>query len=150
MLRRPPRSTRTDTLFPYTTLVRSGTSPCPTGFYPMPAGRRGTARRRRQRGIRNGKPNRRITPSGRMELEGAVDRRTLARVIDAGRTSTLNCFETTIDFDAVGARIAADDARGPLISHRPINRCVVLKVCESCTEERRVGTECGGQCRVWE
>src|SRR3546814_18663794 len=24
MLRRPPRSTRTDTLFPYTTLVRSG------------------------------------------------------------------------------------------------------------------------------
>src|SRR3546814_4632167 len=26
MIRRPPRSTRTDTLFPYTTLVRSGTS----------------------------------------------------------------------------------------------------------------------------
>src|SRR3546814_2965202 len=25
MIRRPPRSTRTDTLFPYTTLVRSGT-----------------------------------------------------------------------------------------------------------------------------
>src|SRR3546814_13209568 len=27
MLRRPPRSTRTDTLFPYTTLFRSGTVP---------------------------------------------------------------------------------------------------------------------------
>src|SRR3546814_1184688 len=26
MLRRPPRSTRTDTLFPYTTLFRSGTA----------------------------------------------------------------------------------------------------------------------------
>src|SRR3546814_6910248 len=26
MIRRPPRSTRTDTLFPYTTLFRSGTS----------------------------------------------------------------------------------------------------------------------------
>src|SRR3546814_7525877 len=26
MIRRPPRSTRTDTLFPYTTLVRSGPS----------------------------------------------------------------------------------------------------------------------------
>src|SRR3546814_11145857 len=26
MVRRPPRSTRTDTLFPYTTLFRSGTS----------------------------------------------------------------------------------------------------------------------------
>src|SRR3546814_9747440 len=27
MIRRPPRSTRTDTLFPYTTLFRSGTGP---------------------------------------------------------------------------------------------------------------------------
>src|SRR3546814_1268047 len=27
MIRRPPRSTRTDTLFPYTTLFRSGTAP---------------------------------------------------------------------------------------------------------------------------
>src|SRR3546814_8874825 len=27
MLRRPPRSTRTDTLFPYTTLFRSGVEP---------------------------------------------------------------------------------------------------------------------------
>src|SRR3546814_2924401 len=27
MIRRPPRSTRTDTLFPYTTLVRSGLNP---------------------------------------------------------------------------------------------------------------------------
>src|SRR3546814_14632604 len=27
MIRRPPRSTRTDTLFPYTTLFRSGSSP---------------------------------------------------------------------------------------------------------------------------
>src|SRR3546814_7994052 len=30
MIRRPPRSTRTDTLFPYTTLFRSG-SPMPVG-----------------------------------------------------------------------------------------------------------------------
>src|SRR3546814_5637159 len=28
MIRRPPRSTRTDTLFPYTTLFRSNTPPC--------------------------------------------------------------------------------------------------------------------------
>src|SRR3546814_4656274 len=27
MIRRPPRSTRTDTLFPYTTLFRSGSTP---------------------------------------------------------------------------------------------------------------------------
>src|SRR3546814_1193015 len=38
MIRRPPRSTRTDTLFPYTTLFRSGGSPIlltvekPNGF----------------------------------------------------------------------------------------------------------------------
>src|SRR3546814_6248476 len=29
MIRRPPRSTRTDTLFPYTTLFRSSSSSCP-------------------------------------------------------------------------------------------------------------------------
>src|SRR3546814_4837298 len=29
MIRRPPRSTRTDTLFPYTTLFRSGPENCP-------------------------------------------------------------------------------------------------------------------------
>src|SRR3546814_20691059 len=32
MIRRPPRSTRTDTLFPYTTLFRS--PPCPTARDP--------------------------------------------------------------------------------------------------------------------
>src|SRR3546814_11625572 len=31
MIRRPPRSTRTDTLFPYTTLFRSDASPCGRG-----------------------------------------------------------------------------------------------------------------------
>src|SRR3546814_3683761 len=31
MIRRPPRSTRTDTLFPYTTLFRSGNIDNPTG-----------------------------------------------------------------------------------------------------------------------
>src|SRR3546814_2836717 len=35
MIRRPPRSTRTDTLFPYTTLFRS---PCGEGIYPSPQG----------------------------------------------------------------------------------------------------------------
>src|SRR3546814_4793390 len=35
MIRRPPRSTRTDTLFPYTTLFRSAASR-KTGFDPCP------------------------------------------------------------------------------------------------------------------
>src|SRR3546814_18552952 len=40
MIRRPPRSTRTDTLFPYTTLFRSGSrsaSRCPPGVVAQPA-----------------------------------------------------------------------------------------------------------------
>src|SRR3546814_2727936 len=38
MIRRPPRSTRTDTLFPYTTLFRSGHEGVPVGDR-APAGR---------------------------------------------------------------------------------------------------------------
>src|SRR3546814_8024858 len=65
MIRRPPRSTRTDTLFPYTTLFRSphrgkrrrrrgspgqrGRSPPP----PRPARRRAACSRRRCRGCRS-------------------------------------------------------------------------------------------------
>src|SRR3546814_19100605 len=37
MIRRPPRSTRTDTLFPYTTLFRSGRPVQPTGVQQLPA-----------------------------------------------------------------------------------------------------------------
>src|SRR3546814_755280 len=37
MLRRPPRSTRTDTLFPDTTLVRSGRLPCLESRFRPPA-----------------------------------------------------------------------------------------------------------------
>src|SRR3546814_1802714 len=44
MIRRPPRSTRTDTLFPYTTLFRSGS--CPAGDH-----RTGTAARRGSNGL---------------------------------------------------------------------------------------------------
>src|SRR3546814_19816341 len=39
MIRRPPRSTRTDTLFPYTTLFRSGQQPGgdhPAQYFPPP------------------------------------------------------------------------------------------------------------------
>src|SRR3546814_20269937 len=40
MIRRPPRSTRTDTLFPYTTLFRSGSScPCACRSFPLRDGK---------------------------------------------------------------------------------------------------------------
>src|SRR3546814_5261703 len=51
MIRRPPRSTRTDTLFPYTTLFRSraaglddSRSACRQDQRPLPAGQRDAAR----------------------------------------------------------------------------------------------------------
>src|SRR3546814_14774002 len=47
MIRRPPRSTRTDTLFPYTTLFRSRASPR-TPSHRKATAARGSARRRRQ------------------------------------------------------------------------------------------------------
>src|SRR3546814_4591531 len=40
MIRRPPRSTRTDTLFPYTTLFRSHRSPCMIAPRSTPAAKR--------------------------------------------------------------------------------------------------------------
>src|SRR3546814_1437430 len=56
MIRRPPRSTRTDTLFPYTTLLRSLLSPqCRTAYHSTPA-----PTQRRHPGIKppSSRPNR--------------------------------------------------------------------------------------------
>src|SRR3546814_4760016 len=66
MIRRPPRSTRTDTLFPYTTLFRSGGA---AGKLPRQSGRKeerrnagaqdgGVVRRLCQRRVRHGAPRR--------------------------------------------------------------------------------------------
>src|SRR3546814_11595728 len=75
MIRRPPRSTRTDTLFPYTTLFRS--HPAPGRRTPLT-----TARRRRRRHGRSGRragwrrPARRgpRSPRGRPVPGGAARR----------------------------------------------------------------------------
>src|SRR3546814_3393696 len=56
MIRRPPRSTRTDTLFPYTTLFRSPLpSPCRHRRGPGPCGPRRHPCRRRSRRRRSGR-----------------------------------------------------------------------------------------------
>src|SRR3546814_3444229 len=47
MIRRPPRSTRTDTLFPYTTLFRSPPSDSRGSPYPRPWDSRGLSARTR-------------------------------------------------------------------------------------------------------
>src|SRR3546814_5667803 len=46
MIRRPPRSTRTDTLFPYTTLFRSATGTSSTATTRLSAGTSGASRGR--------------------------------------------------------------------------------------------------------
>src|SRR3546814_8283507 len=67
MIRRPPISTRTDTLFPYTTLFRSGRagrSSHRPGSRSAPGGHR---RGRRDRGRRRGRPVIEIDHLGRSE-----------------------------------------------------------------------------------
>src|SRR3546814_9210856 len=76
MLRRPPRSTRTDTLFPYTTLFRSSdASPC----RPQPRGgdnrrRRGARAAGRRRGQGESGPDGRLARRGHGALSCAAVR----------------------------------------------------------------------------
>ena len=60
-----------------------------------------------------------------------MDRQQLARAIDVGRASTLNCFETTKDIAGIAAEIADDDPRGPMLRNRYLNDSIVFKVVES-------------------
>jgi hypothetical protein len=60
-----------------------------------------------------------------------MDRQQLARSIDVGRTSTLNCFETTKDIAGIAAEIDDDDPFGPLFRNKYLNDTVVLKIVES-------------------
>src|SRR3546814_18922385 len=71
MIRRPPRSTRTDTLFPYTTLFRSARPPGSPGFADAdPQPRR--PRRRRLRPQRAEPPRRVVGMSAAIVLLGAL------------------------------------------------------------------------------
>src|SRR3546814_14252950 len=125
MIRRPPRSTRTDTLFPYTTLFRSR----PRGRAGARGRTGGTARQRRQR--RQG--------ACRQCFRGRRDRYPfLAPSMNCGDESELD-RETEIvsDGEAGGGHAewhmdTGDDVVG-LVSER--------------SEERRVGKECVSTCR---
>ena len=48
----------------------------------------------------------------------AMDRQALARSLDAGRASTLNCFMTTADIAAMSAEVRDDDDIGPLFRNK--------------------------------
>jgi len=61
----------------------------------------------------------------------AMNRQQLARAIDVGRSSTLNCFETTKDIAGIAAGIDDDDPIGPLFRNRYLNESIVFKVVDS-------------------
>src|SRR3546814_1018541 len=63
MIRAPPRSTRTDTLFPYTTLFRSETHNHPTAIAPFPGAATGAGGEIRDEGAtgRGSKPKAGLT-----------------------------------------------------------------------------------------
>src|SRR3546814_4532592 len=65
MIRRPPRSTRTDTLFPYTTLFRS------TDDARLAEPRRGRDRRERHPGADRSRGDERGQPPPRPDVQGA-------------------------------------------------------------------------------
>ena len=67
----------------------------------------------------------------------AMDRQTLARSLDAGRASTLNCFTTTADIAAMSAEVREDDDIGPLFRNKYLNNCIILKIIALVRKDRR-------------
>lgn len=61
----------------------------------------------------------------------SMDRQQLARSIDVGRSSTLNCFETTKDIAGIAAGIADDDPLGPMFRNKYLNESIIFKVVDS-------------------
>src|SRR3546814_15839278 len=125
MIRRPPRSTRTDTLFPYTTLFRS------PGFIVIV-----------------------VLPDG-AELFGdepgshehpAADRRGDDRPHGAYRRHDRSGQEEDDQPDTETAHRRADDARR-LREHRDAQRPEGVHRHRRTSEERRVGKGCGSTCR---
>ncbi len=72
-----------------------------------------------------------------------MDRQQLGLAIDVGRTSTLNCAETTKDIAGIAAEIPDDASLGPLFHNKYLNQTIVLKIVESrvVRGKRRHGTE---------
>ena len=67
----------------------------------------------------------------------AMDRQTLARTLDAGRASTLNCFAATADIAAMSAAVGDGDKIGPLFRNKYLNNCIILKIIALTRRDRR-------------
>lgn len=66
-----------------------------------------------------------------------MDRQTLARTLDAGRASTLNCFATTADIAAMSASLPDDAQDERLFLNKYLNNCIILKIIAQKREDRR-------------
>src|SRR3546814_15473325 len=120
MIRRPPRSTRTDTLFPYTTLFRSWESAPPQA---SPAGR--SPRRPRVRSSDVARPH---------AARCAIRRRERSRAHLSEHAFGDDDHISRLE-PHVGARVAVLEQIGKL-------ERIFLR-----SEERRVGKECVSTCR---
>src|SRR3546814_19759106 len=106
MIRRPPRSTRTDTLFPYTTLFRSDVGDAGRRLHPTT----GALADRRVERLVDPRGRREV---GRAQVEGTHDHRPLADLafcaLDARLPVELAAWPTEprdgrgVDIEAVGA-----------------------------------------------
>src|SRR3546814_20586208 len=123
MIRRPPRSTRTDTLFPYTTLFRSGA--LPGDYYPE---------------------------AKRLEID-AINERVYNTVNNgvykAGFATTQEAYEEALYplFDTLDWLDALLDGRQWLIGEDLTEADISLFTTLIRSEERRVGKECVSPCR---
>src|SRR3546814_14196260 len=132
MIRRPPRSTRTDTLFPYTTLFRSQTKP-DTAAPSQHAHATATASAFDVPGI------------ARPAVSVVDD---FARALAAGDLSTV---ETLLDADVLVLESGgAERSREQYLGHHAVSDARFLKGSQrkiTRSEERRVGKECVSTCR---
>src|SRR3546814_12917834 len=118
MLRRPPRSTRTDTLFPYTTLFRSA-----------------------QAAIADGAFAAEITPVTLTTRKGevVVDTDEQPGKGNPDKIPTLRpAFAKDGTITAATTSSISDGAAAVVLTRQSV---------ADRSEERRLGTECGGQCR---
>src|SRR3546814_1868436 len=93
MIRRPPRSTRTDTLFPYTTLFRSRPRPCrqSRNRFPPPLNIHASAPSHRERKRRG------LDPPSHADVGGHLSRDSpSARTVESSARSTAS-QESRID-----------------------------------------------------
>src|SRR3546814_11287183 len=114
MIRRPPRSTRTDTLFPYTTLFRSAA-------HRLPASRRSSDNRAADPAHGRVAGPRVPPPPVRPGLNARVD----------AQGPTTPCWSTGFSFDRRGQRLVRAKAVGPCLDRLMVAHSARIDILQS-------------------